>query len=270
MYILEIFVTVILLTFPKVSNTTITKIYLHYSLSWPFNQSVIDISIRTYKEYRNLHNQPQALDLVIFFSNEIAKAINATLLYSPLDIDIEKDNLLGKLEYPSVLPMARVQYLNDRKSPKTLWSIYEEIQSNISTENFLPKIHQMDSLEQNFVYCAISKHKKDSIAAFMSVFVQPLDKFNWLALFVTFVLLIMIVNTNVSRSDAFFTVLFAFLSSITNGFTFVGSRAKWKHSKLLTLWIFCSMVILIEYCGNMTTNLTRPVNEITLKNYNSV
>lgn len=92
-----IFITVILLTLSKVPKTSNNIIYLHYSLSSPFNQSVIDNSIKTYAEYRHLHNQPQPLNTVIFFSNEIAKEINSTLLHSPLGNDIEKDNLLWKL-----------------------------------------------------------------------------------------------------------------------------------------------------------------------------
>ncbi len=157
---LEIFGTVILLAFTNLSKASINKIYLHHF--WlPFNQSLIDNSIRTYTEYRYLYNQPKPLDLVIFFSNEIVKTMNATLLYSKRNKIINKDNSLGQLNHPSLLAMTKVHFLYNKKSNRTFWEMYHEIQPN-SSKSFHPKIHQIDSLEDNFVYCAVPKRKKDS------------------------------------------------------------------------------------------------------------
>ncbi len=125
MNILKIFIAVILI-FPEVLSTYHNLLYMHNSYTPP-NQSTIEISISTYTQYRYLYNQPPSSDLVIFFSNEIAKAMNATLFASPFYDDIEKDNLLLKVKHPSVLPFARVQFINNRNSSKTLWEIYTQI-----------------------------------------------------------------------------------------------------------------------------------------------
>ncbi len=220
----------------------------------PLNQSLIDVSVQTYPKYKNLYNHPQPSDLVIFFSNEVAKAMNATLLYLARNEYIEEDHLFGKLNHPSMLAMTKVNYLYNRKLNRTFWEFYCAIQPNRATEN-------------NFVYCAVPKRKKDSVVAFISVFVDPLDKFSWLALFISFVGMIMVATLKVTRSEAFLTILSTFLSSVPSSITIY---AKWENSKLLTLWTLCSMVIVIEYCGIMTTNLTRPLAEMTIRNINDL
>lgn len=235
---------------------------LNFSFRYsPYNQTVIDSSVQAYPRLRDFYNLPHEFHLIIFFSNEIAKSINATLISNPFETDtISPDDWKN----PTIIPFHSAG--EPKMSSYDFWKTARNKTQNVNLKGKLPHFHKMDSIAQNFIYCDTPKRNKGSLISYISIFVNPFDKFTWLCMFLAFMLVTLVLRADYKASFlAISTMTFSILlSPVINGIS-AEKKMMLQHNKLLLLWMFCSTILVNMYCAVMTTNITSPLPEATME-----
>lgn len=236
------------------------KSILYFDFHYDLYSDTMKHALKYHLKLRDFHHKPHRLEALIIFCNEIAKTVNASLLSRNESTKRWVD--LGSQEiekYPTIIPLVASRDINI--SAHSMWRKFR----NYKNPKLLPRLHQVDSLPQNFVYCGIPTQNEGSSFA-ICMFFHPFD--NWICLVIVsaFTFITLIINLN-SKSEMTFTttltVTFAAMILI-NGCT-KSSHKYFKYSTLLILWIFSSQVTYLFYCGIMTGHLTRPQPDETLK-----
>lgn len=259
-----IIATILSLIDQTVSNSK--NVLSFYYLEKPTSQAFIEATLQLYTKTWFIHNQLNRVQVTVAFCNEIAKALNLTLGSS---LEDDPPHKFKDLKYPKIITFLNVGGKN--VSVKKVRKAYKFKFNNVSS----PLFYQSASTPQNFIYCAVPFNKHTSPTNFISLFVDPLDKASWIALWLGFISTVLIIFSSeitnqkikikVSISEAALLALSGMLSPVLSGFS--GTETRIKNHPLLLLWMFSCAFLVNIYCGVITTNITRPLPEQTIETF---
>lgn len=240
-----------------------SKLYLHSKLhSFADHESNnLTFSLLKYSKLRHFHHRVDPLVTIVVFCNEIAIALNASLSVPKFT------NFFNNSKYPTILPFLNTWV--DGRSTQYFWDEYTSNSTWQTGSIALPRFHQIDSLPQNFIYCQVPRQIHSSFFSLLWILVEPLDKWNWLALCSAFSLVtifetvrnyVEIFKVQFSKSCL---ITFSGLLSPVSGNASTTTQVL-KRSCVFVLWLLVATVVTSCYCGVMSRNIIRPLPDVRL------
>lgn len=216
----------------------------------------VEGTVKNFSGIRYLYNAQDRYQPLILFSNEIAKILNATLLYRQLEGVSFKT-----AAYPTIDAFLPNSYVYSKLSP------WWQQKMNGKTLDAHP---QVDTIPVKFGYCDAPAYESSRLKAFLHSIWVPLSKPSWIALTALSLAIVVLQKVwlgrvkNIKPFSAPGRLAVALLSP-----TLGGCVIPKKHA-VLTLWLFGSMILSIYYVGRLSTELSLPMPPHVISDINEL